>query len=272
MNGDVLGAAGSALLAHLAQYTQDTRLLRLTTSLGANALLVERIAGREGLSEGFRFDITALSQDAALDGKRLLGQPALLEILTQQSRSALRPIHGHITAFELLSSEGGFARYRLTIEPWTVFLQHRHDAYVWQGKSTLDIIGEIFADYEGQGRLVPDWRLAVANPGLYQPREVCTQFEESDLAFVERLLAEEGLFYWFEHTGDSASATLGNHRLVIADSNSAFAPNQQAHIRFHRAAAVEHTDAVTGWQATRRIATNAMAVASWNEQIGRAHV
>lgn len=266
MNGDVLGAVGSALRAHLAQYTQDTRLLRLTTSLGANALLVERIAGREGLSEGFRFEITALSEDAAIDGKRLLGQAALLEILTQQSRSAPRPFHGHITAFELLSAEGGFARYRLTLEPWTAFLRYRHDAFVWQGKSTLDIVGEIFADYEGKAKLVPDWRLAVNNPGLYQPREVCTQFEESDLAFVERLLAEEGLFYWFEHTGDAASATLGNHRLVIADSNSAFAPNQQAHIRFHRAAAVEQTDAVTGWQAARRVATNAMAVASWNER------
>ena len=265
MNGDMFGVT-SALHTLLAGYTQDTRLLRLTTSLGGDALLVESISGREGLSQGYRFTVTALATDPAVDGKRLLGQPALLEILTQQSRSALRPIHGHITAFELLSSESGLTRYRLNIEPWTAFLRHRHDSFVWQGKSTLDIVAEVFADYQGQGKLVPDWRLAISDSSQYAPREVCTQFEESDLAFVERLLAEEGLFYWFEHTGDAASAMLGNHRLVVADSNSAFAPNQQTHIRFHRAAAVEQTDAVTGWQAARRIATNAMAVASWNER------
>ncbi|HCY61749.1 MAG TPA: type VI secretion system tip protein VgrG [Oxalobacteraceae bacterium] len=263
MNGDMPGAA--ALRAHLASHTQDTRLLRLVTSLGENALLVESMRGREGLSQGFFFEITALSADATLNGRHLLGQPALLQILTQHSRSDLRPVHGHITAFELLSSEGGFARYRLTLEPWIAFLRHRRDAYVWQGKSTLDIVAEVFADYQGQGKLVPDWRLAIADSSRYAPREVCTQFEESDLAFVDRLLAEEGLFYWFEHSADASGESLGSHTLVIADNNAAFKPNQQQ-IRFHRAAAVEHTDTITGWQASRRIVTNAIAVASWNER------
>ncbi|RJG00511.1 type VI secretion system Vgr family protein [Noviherbaspirillum sedimenti] len=265
MNGGLSGAM-AALRALLAGHTQDTRLLRLTTSPGADALLVERIAGREGLSQGFRFDITTLSTDAALDGKRLLGQPALLEILTQHSRSELRPIHGHITAFEPLSSEAGLTRYRLNIEPWTAFLRHRFDSFVWQDKSTLDIVAEIFADYQGQGRLAPEWRLALSDASRYAPREVCTQFEESDWAFVERLLAEEGLFYWFEHVGDAGSAALGNHRLVIADSNAAFGPNVQPPIRFHRAAAVEQSDTITGWQTARRVVTNTVRVASWNER------
>ncbi len=113
---------------------------------------------------------------------------------------------------------------------------------------------------------MPEWRLALRDASQYAPREVCTQFEESDWAFVERLLAEEGLFYWFEHAGDAGSATLGSHRLVIADSNAAFAPNAQSPIRFHRAAAVEHADTITGWQSARRIVTNALAVSSWNER------
>ena len=49
--------------------------------------------------------------------KSLIGQPALLELLTSQSRTALRPFHGHITRAELLGSDGGLARYRLVIEP-----------------------------------------------------------------------------------------------------------------------------------------------------------
>lgn len=262
---DLLSGAASELRACLAQYTQDTRLLRLTTSLGGDRLLVEHIDGREGLSEGYRFDITALCSDAHLDPEPLLGQPVLLQLLTQHSHTDLRPIHGHITAVERLGSDGGFARYRLTLEPWLTFLRHRRDSYVWQGKSVLDIVAEIFSDYQDKGKLAPAWRLALADASQYKAREVCTQFEESDLAFVERLLAEEGLFYWFEHRADAGSASLGCHTLVIADHNGAFTPNMQGFIRYHRAATVERSDSITAWHAHRRLATNAISLGSWNE-------
>lgn len=245
--------------------TQDTRLLRLTTALGSNKLLVERIDGHEGLSEGFCFDIVALSSDDRIDLNALLGQPALLQLLTQHSRRDLRPIHGHVTAFERVSADGGLARYRLRLEPWLALLRHRRDSYVWQGKSVLDIVQEIFGDYRGKGKLAPSWRLALAGPNQYLPRDVCTQYEESDLAFVERLLAEEGLFYWFEHQADVASASFGSHTLVIADHNGAFAPNAQNPIRYHRAAAIEKSDSITAWHAQRRLGTNAIAIASWND-------
>ena len=217
---------------------QDTRLLRLTTSLGPDKLVVEHISGREGLSEGFCFDITALSTDDRIDLDALLGQPALLQILTQHSRSALRPVHGHVTAFERMSADGGLARYRLRLEPWLALLRHRQDCYVWQDRSVLDIVQEIFGDYQGKGRLAPSWRLALADTAQYRSRALCTQYEESDLAFVERLLAEEGLFYWFEHHGDATGDGFGSHTLVIADHNGAFAPNAQHPVRFHRPSAV----------------------------------
>lgn len=246
-------------------FTQNTRLFRLTTSLGANKLLVERIEGQEGISQPLHFDITVLCTDAHLDLNSLLGQPALLQILTQQSRTDLRPIHAHITAFSLLSSDGGFARYSLTLHPWTAFLRYRTDSYVWQDKTTLDIVTEIFADYQGQGKLAPAWRIAVTDVSHYTARDVCTQFEESDWSFVERLLAEEGLFYWFEHTGDTHSNSYGAHTLVISDNNAAFTPNTQKQIRYHRANATEKTDSITRWHAKRQLVTNTLSVSSWNE-------
>ena len=59
--------------------------------------------------------------------------------------------------------------------------------------------------------------------------------DESDLAFVQRLMAEEGLFCWFEHEAAEGDA-LGLHTLVIADHNGSFKPNAQASIAFSQAA------------------------------------
>ena len=46
------------------------------------------------------------------------------------------------------------------------------------------------------------------------------------------LLREEGLFFWFEHTGQADAAGLGTHTLVIADHNNAFKPGAQPEIRY----------------------------------------
>jgi type VI secretion system secreted protein VgrG len=264
MNSAVQDAA-AALRAHLTQYTQDTRLLRFTISSASDQLLVEHIEGREGLSQGYRFDITALSSDPRIDLDGLLGQPALLEILTQQSRTDLRPVHGHISACERLGSDGGFTRYRLVLEPWTAFLRYRFDSYVWQDATVIEILEDLFSDYRDQGKLVPSWRFALADASQYPRHEVRTQFEESDWAFVERLLADEGLFYWFEHHADHGSDAAGTHQLVIGDHNGAFTPNVQQAIRFHRAAVTEQADSITSWYASRRLMTNAIVVGSWHE-------
>ena len=113
--------------------TQNDRLLVLHTPLGRDVLVAERADIEEAIgpgavdaddatiaaaaTAGFRVTVHALAADTHIELKSLIGQPALLELLTSQSRTALRPFYGHITRAELLGSDGGLARYRLVIEP-----------------------------------------------------------------------------------------------------------------------------------------------------------
>ena len=83
------------LASPLTDFTQGTRLLQLTTPLGENRLLAECVRGEEGLSQGFAFQIAALSTDAAISLRTLIGQPALLQLLTAASTDDWRPFHGH---------------------------------------------------------------------------------------------------------------------------------------------------------------------------------
>ena len=246
-----------------AGYTQATRLLRLTTPLGADQLLAECVRGEESISEGYAFTINALSLDAGISLRALLGQPALLELLTVRSGER-RAFHGHVTAVELNGANGGMARYTLTLQPWSAFLAHTRDSRIFQDMTVFDILDAVFCTWRGRGTLAPAWRFDIAERDLYPVRNLATQYQESDLAFAERLMSEEGLFYYFEHEGDVSSPSLGRHLMVIADHNGAFKSNAQSSVRYTRPGAVMKEDSMDRWRRELRLQTNAIELRSWD--------
>lgn len=255
-----LAETAQLLISH---FTQDTRLLRLTTPLGATRLLAECVHAEEGLSQGFSVHIAALSTDASIPLKSLIGQPVLLELATVAG-GGWRAFHGHITQAELSGANGGFARYHLVAEPWTAFLRHTRDSRIFQDKTVPEILDAVFARYQGQGKLAPAWRFDLRDVSAYPRRSYITQYQESDLAFVERLMLDEGLFYYFEHSGDAASPGLGVHMLTIADHNGSFKPNAQRTVRFTQPGAVMKEDSMDRWRSQTVLQTNAVDVSSWD--------
>ena len=253
----------ASLLASSGRFTQDTRLLRLTTPLG-DGLLAECMRAEEGISRGFRYAIDALCTDVDVPLKSLVGQPALLQLLSASSHDALRPFHGYVTAMEMSAANGGFVRYTLTLEPWTSFLSHGRDSRVFQDMSVFDILDVVFGSYGGRARLAPAWRLEIADRSIYPRRSLTTQYQESDLAFVERLMHEEGLFYFFEHSGAPGSPSLGAHTMVIADHNGAFQPNRQPQVRFTHPGAIMKEDSIDRWRTESRLLTNGIELGSWD--------
>jgi type VI secretion system VgrG family protein len=264
MAGSV-GALVTAVLDELAgRFTQHRRILRLSTVAGNDALLAESLRGEEDLSQGFRFHLAALSLDAAIPLKSLMGQPVLVELLTAAGPEQARPFHGVVTSAALTGANGGFARYQLTIEPWTAFLAMGRDSRIFQGKTVFDILDTVFQAYDAKGRLAPAWRYDIRDRSHYPRRSITTQYQESDLAFAQRLMHEEGLFCFFEHRGDPSSSGLGSHTLVIADHNGAFVPNAQADVRYTQPGAVMHEDSIDRWRTEFRMPTNAVELASWD--------
>lgn len=91
-------------------------------------------------------------------------------------------------------------------------------------------------------------------------RGMTVQYQESDLAFLKRLLAEEGLFCWFAHQAEA----LGRHTQVIADHNGAFAANPQARFRFTQSGATLAEDSVDRWYGQRRLDSTDSHAGSWD--------
>ncbi len=258
----------SDLIGGAAGWRQTDRILTVTTPAGADTLLAETVRIDEALGPvaghaGYRIDLTVLAANAHQSLTALLGQPARVDLQTSLSRSSLRPFHGHITQIARLGANGGFARYRLIIEPWLAVLGHNQDNYLFQDKSVIEIVDELLGDWKAKAKLVPEWRWLLADPAAYPKRGITVQYRESDLAFLQRLLAEEGLFFWFEHQ-NGAGDSLGSHTLVIADHNGAFTGNAQPQVRFTQAGATLAEDSLDRWHGLRQIDSAESNASSWD--------
>lgn len=234
------------------RFTQDTRLLRLTTPLGPDKLLAECLRGDESLSRGYRLELSVLSTDSRIASDSLLGQPVLLELLTATPAMPLRPFHGHVTGVERVGANGGFARYALTVEPWSTFMAFGRDSRIFQDKTVFDILDAVFQGWQSLGKLTPAWRYDIVERSVYPIRSLTCQYQESNLAFAERLMHEEGLFYYFEHSAVPDSPRLGSHTLVIANHNGSFKANAQAEARFTQPGAVMREDSIDRWRIESR--------------------
>ncbi len=232
-------------------FSQQDRLIRLHTCLGEEVLLAETFQGWEVLDGGgFNFQVSALSSDATLPLASVPGTTALVELLCDNSRTELRPFHGYVRRFERVGSNGGLTRYRMVIEPWLSFLRDRQDSFAFHDMSVIEIAEQIFSFYRDRGVQI-DWRWDVDSV-FYPKRSLTVQYQESDMRFIARLLAEEGIAYRFEHSGDPQSEKLGRHTLVMSDGNERLLSGEPASIPFHRCDATESVDSVQQWAKSAR--------------------
>lgn len=242
--------------------TQDTRLLRLSTALPELALVPERLSMHEALSQPYELTLDALSTSRHLALKALIGQQVTVELLG--SDGAYHPWHGYVFEAAQLGGDGGLARYRLVMRPWLSLLALRRDSRVFQDLCAQAIVERVFASF-------PQAEFSFQLGSPLRPRSLCTQYEETDLNFVQRLLAEEGLHYHFEQlAGPAASSAdaLGRarHRLVVTDAQ---APRPDlGEVRFTSAHATAwqpgQRDAVTRLAVTRHVAATAAALGAWD--------
>lgn len=91
-----------------------------------------------------------------------------------------------------------YVRIRVEVVPRAWLLRHRRNSRIFQGKYVHEIVSEVLAE----GGVAHRWNLQAT----YPKRIYCTQYDETDFDFVTRLLAEEGILFFFEHAAEFAAA------------------------------------------------------------------
>ena len=177
------------------------------TPLDPQTLRFRSLDGQETLSSLYEFNVELVSQSASLDMNSLLGKPLTLEIVTPDG--GVRHLGGHIARCAFRGRETDTPRtyvYTVTLRPWLWYLTRTTDCRIFQNLSVVDILRQVLARY---GFPVDERLLA-----SYREWDYCVQYQESDFAFISRLMEQEGIYYYFRHEADQQV-------LVLADDMSA---------------------------------------------------
>ncbi|WED22865.1 type VI secretion system tip protein VgrG [Vibrio sp. JC009] len=177
-----------------------------------NSLVVRSFEGHEALSDGvfnqttcfgFRFDIDLASRRSDLSPEQFIDNCAELNIY--RNGELVQRLHGIVRSFTQGDTGHQHTFYSLTLVPAIERLSLRYNSRIFQRKTVPEIISVLFKEME-----IRDFVFSVSRD--FQQREFCVQYRETDLEFVHRLAAEEGLVYSHKHSK-------GKHTLVFSDNS-----------------------------------------------------
>ncbi|BBV93611.1 type VI secretion system Vgr family protein [Enterobacter roggenkampii] len=163
---------------------------------------VLRFRGREALSEPFRWDIEFTTPQANIPPEQVL-----MKYATFRMRSG-KSVHGRVTRLEWLSTSKDQSHYRLTLSSRLALLGYTRQCAVFQNQSVPEVVEQVLRRHGLEG---PDFDFRLER--TYPPREIITQWRETDLEFIRRILSEVGI-YWRTEMDD----VRGLDTYIFADS------------------------------------------------------
>lgn len=190
--------------------------LLVVTDSNNKEYVASNFSGFEGVSDDYEWQTAVLvSKPNPADW---IGTTVSLKLYSEtgSSRSELRTFQGFVVKAQSQSQriDSSYSSIRLTVKPWLYLLHHSKKCRVFQESSVQTIVTSIFDDLGFKGaysvKSMPSTK-----------REYCVQFNETDFEFVTRLLAEDGVHYYFGKDGDA-------NKLFLQQASKPFATDQMA--------------------------------------------
>lgn len=142
-------------------------------------LQVLSFSGNEAISTPYAFDVALVSERPDLDLESLLHQSAFLGFGANGAG-----IHGQIYAISQGHTRKRLTHYALTLVPQLTYLKHRSNQRIFQAMTVEQIIGQLLEEH---GIFSDAYQFTLDT--VYQARDYCVQYQESDLHFIQRRVA-----------------------------------------------------------------------------------
>ncbi|MBC7740320.1 MAG: type VI secretion system tip protein VgrG [Candidatus Saccharibacteria bacterium] len=231
---------------------QTENLFLTLTGAGATGLICAGARIRDKLSMIPEMRMEFFSEDSTFNPIDILGTTITLE-----AGNTFR-FSGIVISVEELEGEDGGDLYSAEVRPWPWLMTIGSENRVFQDMSTIDIIREVF-------RVAGFTDLTDKTSDTYEPREYSVQYGESNFAFISRLMEEDGIYYFFDHSGKF-------EKIVLCDSISAHADGGM--VKFVKGNRVGNkqatTDTVFEWTELGRVVTGKVALFDYDMNLPNA--
>ena len=210
-----LGEGLDAISSFLNKSPSGLQFTLQAGSLPPNTFKVVSFEYREAYSTPFEINLLLSSSQSAVNFSDVLDNQATLSIW--RNGELLRSVSGMVSSFE--QGDSGFRQtfYRMEINPELWRLGLRRNSRIFQNESPIDILQSLLTENG-----VTQYRFDLRHE--HPPREFCVQYRETDLAFLQRLSAEEGLTYYFEQDGGQTKLIFSDDAQTLNNANAVSLP------------------------------------------------
>jgi type VI secretion system secreted protein VgrG len=178
-------------------------------------LKVTGFSGDEEISRLFSFRVEFCSDDSDIAFDDIVGKPCVLEI---HAVSGSRYVNGIVRRFERTGEGSSLTYYAAEVVPVHWLLTKRYKSRIFQEHNCSDmtIPGIVKKVFDDAGIPSDNYRFALQ--GDYDTREYVVQYRESEMSFISRLMEEEGIFFFFEHTADGHTMVIGDNPVAHTET------------------------------------------------------
>src|SRR5580698_10398394 len=106
-------------------YSQENRLISLTTPLGDDVLLLAGFSGHEAISRLFSFHLDLLTEQGPITFTDIIGKNVTISVT--QSDNTPRYFNGMVSRFAQSGKDATFMHYQMEVVPWTWMLTRYAD-------------------------------------------------------------------------------------------------------------------------------------------------
>ena len=183
----------------------------------AETFEVMNYSGADEISSLYKFDITLISENAAIDADDVINKQATLLIYRDEE---YYPYSGIISEFKFMGKNHDRATYVLKLVPKLWLLELSRQSRIFQKKSVPQILKLVLDNAQ-----LSDYYTFKLDDAKYPELEYVVQYQESDLNFISRLMEKNGIWYLFNENpllAEEVDGTSGSESLLITDKTAQF--------------------------------------------------
>lgn len=178
---------------------------------GSDEFKVKEMVAHEYLGRPYRYEVYLLCENPEIAFNDIVGERLTVKFVDRDSNPHY--FDGFVCSFiqdekddESIAQEDQLYGYRAVLVPWLWFLTRGRNCLIFQEMSVVDIFEDVckerygFSDYENK------------LTATYDPLVYCVQYRETAFDFLNRLMEQEGIFYFFKHEEQK-------NTLILRDSN-----------------------------------------------------